>query len=120
MSRALGGARRTLRSATPLSRSSAGPEALRPGITAGLPWTNDSSHHGLYAYKRYVSSVRAWEGLLHQGQKSIMPTEAILAMTNARRYISTGEIICTVIFITLGAIAMGNNLVSSAQRGEGQ
>src|SRR5262249_18127339 len=62
MSRALGGARRTLRSATPLSRSGAGPEALRPGITAGLPWTNDGSHNGLHTYKRYISSFRAWEG----------------------------------------------------------
>src|SRR5262245_17017995 len=119
MSRALGGARRTLRSATPLSRPGAGPEALRPGITAGLPWTNDGSQivydYACAARDRGQGTTGTFLVCL-----DTIPTGAILPMTNVWQNISTSTIVCAVTFLTPGAITMGNNLMSGAQRGEGR
>jgi len=60
MSRTRGGAPPTFRSATPLSHAGVGPEALRPGITTGLPWTNDGSYMGLH-YAMRTPDLRALE-----------------------------------------------------------
>jgi hypothetical protein len=40
------------RSATPLSQIGSGPEALRPSITAGMPFANDGGYN--FAHERVL------------------------------------------------------------------